>query len=63
MRLASSDEVIRVAEHVVRRLIEGYAAPKKTFDEFQEFIGTEEIRDPLREFGEVCRVDLRALRR
>ncbi len=62
MRLASSDEVIRVAEHVVRRLVRDYAAPKKTFDEFQEFVGSEEIRDPLREFGDVCRVELGALR-
>ena len=63
MRLTSSNEVIRIAEQVVRLLIQAYAAPVKTFDEFQEFIGSEEIPDPLREFGEVCRVELRALRR
>jgi hypothetical protein len=65
MRLTSSAEVIRVAEQVIRRLIRDYAAPEKTFDEFQEeFVGSEDldIRDPLREFGEVCRVELRALR-
>jgi hypothetical protein len=63
MRLTSSDEVIRVAEQVVHLLIQAYADPVKTFDEFrQEFVGSEDIRDPLREFGEVCRVELRALR-
>jgi hypothetical protein len=62
MRLTSSSEVIHVAEQVMRRLIRDYAAPEKTFDEFQEFVGSEDIPDPLREFAEVCRVELRALR-
>jgi hypothetical protein len=64
MRLTSSDDVIRVAEQAVRLVIEAYAAPEKTFDEFrQEFVGSEDIQDPLREFSEACRVELRALRR
>jgi Icc-related predicted phosphoesterase len=54
--------VIRVAEQVVRLLIQVYAAPVKTFDEFQEFVGSEDIRDPLKEFSKVCRGELRALR-
>jgi len=62
MRLTSSGEVIRVAEQVLRRLIRDYAAPEKTFDEFQEFVGSEDIPDPLREFSEACRTELRALR-
>ena len=64
MRLTSSGEVIRVAEQVVRLLLQAYADPEKTFDEFQKLIGSKDldIRDPLREFGDVCRVELRALR-
>ena len=62
MRLTSSGEVIRVAEQVVRLLIQAYAAPEKTFDEFRQRVGSEDWGDPLREFGEMCRVELRALR-
>jgi hypothetical protein len=63
MRLTSSGEVIRVAEQVVRLLLQAYADPVKTFDEFEKFVGSEEIRDPLREFSKACRMELRALRR
>jgi hypothetical protein len=62
MRLTSSGEVIRVAEQVVRFVVEAYAAPDKGFDELRERLGSEDYGDPLREFGEVCRVELRALR-
>ena len=63
MRLTSSGEVIRVAEQVVRLVIQDYAAPEKTFDEFRHRVGSEDWGDPLREFSEACRVELRALRR
>jgi hypothetical protein len=62
MRLTSSSEVIRVAEQVVRFVVEAYAAPDKSFDELREHVKSEDEGDPLREFGEVCRVELRALR-
>jgi hypothetical protein len=63
MRLTSSAEIIRTAEDVVRRLVDAYAAPKKTFDELQELVRSEDFSDPLREFSEACRVELRSLRR
>jgi hypothetical protein len=63
MRLTSSGEVIRVAEQVVRFVVEAYAAPDKSFDELREGLKSGDEGDPLREFGEVCRVELRALRR
>ena len=62
MRLTSSDEVIRIAERVVRQVIDAYAAPDQTFDELRERAGSEEGIDPLRDFSEACRVDLHALR-
>jgi hypothetical protein len=34
----------------------------KTFDEFEKFVGSEEIRDPLREFSKACQMESRALR-
>ena len=63
MRLTSSNEVIRVAEQVTRLVIHAYASPDRTFDELREHITTEDGRwDPLREFAEACRVELRSLR-
>jgi hypothetical protein len=63
MRLTSSEEVIRVADQVIRRVIQAYAAPDKTFDELrQQIAGNEEKWDPLRGFAEACRAELRVLR-
>jgi hypothetical protein len=61
MRLTSSSEVIRVAENVLRNVIEAYTAPDQTFDELRERVGDEDEHDPLREFREACRVELRSL--
>jgi hypothetical protein len=48
---------------VIRRVIDDYAAPDRTFDELQQrFRAEEDGDDPLREFGEACRADLRVLR-
>jgi hypothetical protein len=62
MRLTSSDEVIRIAEQVIRQVIEAYATPDLTFDELRQRAGSEEGIDPLREFSEACRMELRAMR-
>ena len=63
MRLTSSDEVIRVADHVIRLVIQAYAAPDKTFDELRQHIAADDEQwDPLRRFAEACRAELRALR-
>ena len=63
MRLTSSDEVIRVADQVIRLVIQAYAAPDKTFDELRQHIAaSDEQWDPLRGFAEACRAELRALR-
>jgi hypothetical protein len=62
MRLTSSSEVIRVADEVVRQVIEAYAEANKTFDELRELVRKEHELDPLRDFAEACRTELRALR-
>ncbi len=63
MRLTSSDEVIRVADQVTRLVIHAYASPDRSFDELRAHIAVEDGRwDPLREFAEACRVELRSLR-
>ena len=62
MRLTSSDEVIRVADYVIRLVIQAYAAPDKTFDELRQHIAAnDEQWDPLRGFAEACRAELRTL--
>ena len=63
MRLTSSEEVIRIAQDVVRQVIEAYASPDQTFDALRERATSAEGVDPLRDFSEACRIDLRALRR
>jgi hypothetical protein len=63
MRLTASAEVIRTAEDVVRRMIAEYATPARTFDELQAQVKDEQFADPLKEFSEACRKDLRSLRR
>jgi hypothetical protein len=62
MRLMSSTEVIRVAEQVVRQVIEAYADANKTFNEVRERLQSDDWGDPLRDFAEACRTELRALR-
>jgi len=62
MRLTSSDDVIRVAQQVLRSVIEAYATPDQTFEELRDLAGTEEGIDPLRDFSAACRAELRALR-
>jgi hypothetical protein len=63
MRLTSSTEVIRVATQVVHFVIEAYADANKTFDEGRERLRSGDLGDPLRDFAEACRTELRALRR
>jgi hypothetical protein len=65
MRLTSSTEVIRVAGQVLQGVAEAYAEPPKTFDEARERFrrGREDEKDdPLRDFAEACRAELRTLR-
>ena len=62
MRLTSSSAVIRSAEQVSRQVADAYAAPDKTFDELRRSLQNEEFRDPLRDFSDACRAELRALR-
>jgi hypothetical protein len=62
MRLASSDEVIRLADCVIQEVVEAYAAPDRTFDELRERVRGDEPSDALKDFGAACRVELRSLR-
>jgi hypothetical protein len=62
MRLTSSDDVVRVADKVIREVIEAYAAPDRTFAELRDRLERQDDNDLLNEFSRVCREDLRTLR-
>jgi hypothetical protein len=61
MRILSSDAVIEKAESVARMIIETYFAPNRTFPELRQLMNSRSM-DPLREFGEVCRMELNVLK-
>ena len=58
MRVLSSPRVIENADKVVRVIIETYLAPNKTFRDVPEILNNDAM-DPLREFSNACREDLR----
>ena|SRR5271165_2130881 len=56
IRLTSSDEVLRAAEEVGRRLLEAYEKPPgNTIAVLAQYVKGDESLDPLREFTEACR--------
>jgi hypothetical protein len=61
MRLTSSDEINRVAQHVIRLIVDASAAPVGRLTSCGS-LGDEDGPDRLREFSEACRVELLALR-
>jgi hypothetical protein len=58
MRVLSSPEIIENADRVVRVIIETYLAPNKTFYDVTEILDNDTM-NPLREFSNVCREELR----
>jgi hypothetical protein len=61
MRIFSSAAVVRSGESVVRLIVETYLQPNKTLSELHEVLESEHM-DPLREFSEACRDELRQIR-
>ena len=62
IRLVASDEVLAVADRTATRIIEHYFRPKLSPEETRQLMLTRP-HDPLQEFSEVCRLELRALYR
>ena len=60
MRVVSSASVIEKAEAIVQMSVDTYFAPNKTFPELRGLVHSHSI-DPLREFSDECRAELRAL--
>jgi len=61
MRVLSSPSVIEAADKVVRIIVDTYFAPNKTLRELHAAENSHHI-DPMREFSETCRDDLRQFR-
>ncbi len=61
MRLTSSDEVRQAAEKVVLHVIDAYAAPDRSFEELRQHVDKVTGSDPLRDFSDACRHELRML--
>ena len=58
MRILSSPEVVKHADQVVRVIIEAYLAPNRTFRDVAELLDNESM-NPLRDFSNACRDELR----
>jgi hypothetical protein len=61
MRIFVDDAVVGKAEAAARMVIDTYFFPNKTFPELRLLMQSHAM-DPLREFGEVCREELAALK-
>ena len=61
IRLCASKPVLLEAENLARRITNQYFASNVTIDEMRRVAESEEA-DPLKPFGEACRLELHALR-
>jgi hypothetical protein len=58
MRIVSSPAIIESADKVARRIIETYLGPNRTFRDITEILDNDAM-NPLREFSNACRGELR----
>ena len=61
IRLSASDAVLREAEHLVRWITEQYFSPNLSHEDMRALAQSPET-DPLKPFGEACRVELKLIR-
>jgi hypothetical protein len=61
IRLSASDAVLAEAEDVLRRITEQYFSQNLSLEEMSALVRTGEA-DPLKRFGEACRVELKSIR-
>jgi hypothetical protein len=59
MRLSSSKNTVKCAEQVIENILETYAKPNMSAEEFHAWVG--ERNDPLREFSNICSAELKSL--
>ncbi len=61
IRLCASQPVLIEAEHVLRRITEQYFLRNLTIEELSQLARSEDA-DPLKEFGEACRAEVKSMR-
>lgn len=61
IRLSASDTVLAEAEHVLRLIPEQYFSPNLSVEEMSALVRSGGA-DPLKAFGEACRVELKSMR-
>ena len=61
MRVVSSQAIIDSADHVARVIVKTYLAPNKSFRDLPGFLEDNSM-DPLREFSNACREELRKVK-
>lgn len=62
IRLVASDDVLAAADRTATQIIEQFFRPNLSSEEMRQLVLTRPD-DPLKEFSEVCRLDLRTLQR
>ena len=63
IRLCASDAVLIQAEQVLQRITEQYFSPNLSVDEIRALVRSGKAdADPLRSFGEACRLEIKCLR-
>ena len=60
MRIVSNSGIAELADKVVRMIVDTYVLPNKTLPELRTMVNSGAL-DPLREFSEACREELREL--
>ena len=61
IRLTASQPVLAEAERLLKHITEQYFSRNLTIEDMRELAGSD-AADPLRAFGEACRVELRSIR-
>ena len=61
IRLSASDAVLAEADHVLRQITEQYFSTNLSVEEMRALVWSGSA-DPLKSFGEACRVELKSMR-
>jgi hypothetical protein len=62
IRLSAPPAILAEAEHLLKRITEQYFSVNLTIDELRKLALSEDA-DPLKAFGDACRVELESMRR
>jgi hypothetical protein len=61
IRVSASDAVLAEAERMLKRITEQYFSPNLSVEEMRALVHSGSDVDPLKRFGEACRVELQSM--